>query len=162
MTASMHLVGVGGDRHRNAERAADRLVLADQDVEHESVDLVVDAVIGDHPDDLRGLAVAVDPPLALLVAGGVPRQVVMDDGVEVLLQVDPFAQAVGADQHALRAPRASWSTRSSRSAGGRVPVTASTSTPLGRRAPQLAGEVLGRRDEPAEDDRVIAVARAAP
>ena len=75
---------------------------ANQDVENQSVDLVVHAVIGHHADDFRGLSVAVDPPLALLVPGGVPGEVVVNDGVKVLLEVDPFAQAVGADQNAFR------------------------------------------------------------
>ena len=89
-------------------------MLADQYVEHEAVDLVVDTVIGHDADDRGGLAVAVDAALALFVAGGVPRQVVVNDRVEVLLQVDALAQTVGADQNTLggfrqldaRAPRA--------------------------------------------------------
>ena len=45
------------------------------------------------------LAEPVDPALALLVAGRVPRQVVVDDRLEVFLQVHAFGQAVGRDQH---------------------------------------------------------------
>ncbi len=32
----------------------------------------------------------VDPALALLVLGGVPAEVVVDDGVETVLEVDAF------------------------------------------------------------------------
>jgi len=68
------------------------------------------------------LAEAVDAALPLVVAGGVPRKVVVDDGVEVGLEVDALAQAVGADEHPLGML-------------GQVldpvlPVTAATSTPL--------------------------------
>ena len=88
------------------------LVLAEQDVEHDAVDLVVRAVEGERADDVAWLAEAVDAALALLVAGGVPGQVVVDDGVEVLLQVDALAQAVGGDQHpTARSPAASSSMR---------------------------------------------------
>ena len=44
------------------------------------------------------LAEPVDAALALFVAGGVPRQVVVDDGGEAVLQVDALRQAVGGDQ----------------------------------------------------------------
>ena len=77
------------------------LVLAQQHVEHDAVDLVVDAVVGDDPHLACWLAVAVDAAFALLVAGRVPGQVVVHDRVEVVLQVDALAQAVGGDQHAL-------------------------------------------------------------
>ena len=48
------------------------------------------------------LAVAIDPALTLLQAVGVPRQIVVQNGVEVLLEVDALAQAVGRHQHARR------------------------------------------------------------
>jgi hypothetical protein len=44
------------------------------------------------------LTEAIDAALALLVARGVPRQVVVDDRVEVVLQVHAFGQAVGRDE----------------------------------------------------------------
>ena len=73
-------------------------MLADQHVEHDAVDAVVLAVEGEGADDVPALAVAVDAAFALLVAGGVPGQVVVDDGGEVLLQVDALGQAVGGDE----------------------------------------------------------------
>ena len=48
------------------------------------------------------LAEPVDAALALLVPGRVPGQVVVDDGLEVVLEVDALGQAVGGDQD--RAP----------------------------------------------------------
>ena len=44
------------------------------------------------------LAEPVDAAFALFVAGGVPRQVVVDDRGEAVLQVDALRQAVGGDQ----------------------------------------------------------------
>ena len=82
-------------------------------------------------DLFAGLAVAVHAAFALLVARRIPRKVVVDDGVEMVLEVDAFAQAVGADEHALLGLGQARATRCSRSAGGSVPVTAATSTPLG-------------------------------
>ena len=73
-------------------------MLADEDVEDDAVDAVVLAVEGDGADDVARLAEAVDAAFALFVAGGVPGEVVVDDGVEVVLEVDAFGQAVGGDQ----------------------------------------------------------------
>ena len=78
---------------------SDRLVLAEQHVEHDAVDPVVRAVEGDGAHGVGALAEAVDAALALLVAGRVPGQVVVDDGVEAVLEVDALGQAVGGDQH---------------------------------------------------------------
>ncbi len=63
---------------------------------------VVLAVIGDHPDLRARLPIAVHAPFPLLMTGGVPRQVVMEDGIEVILQVDAFAEAIGRHEYALR------------------------------------------------------------
>jgi hypothetical protein len=70
-------------------------MLPQQDGEDDPVDLVVETVEGDHLDFGLRLEVAVDAALALLVARRVPRQVVMDDGVESFLEVDPLRQAIG-------------------------------------------------------------------
>ena len=61
--------------------------------------LVVGAVDGDGAHDVGGLAEPVDAALALFVAGRVPGQVVVHDGLERVLQVDALGQAVGGDQH---------------------------------------------------------------
>ena len=97
-----HVVAAVGHRDGDAERLADLLVLAEQHVEHDPVDAVVGAVERDGPDDAGALAEPVDPAFALLVPGRVPGQVVVDDGVEVLLQVHALGQAVGGDQHRRR------------------------------------------------------------
>ena len=132
-------------------------MLPDQDVEHDAVDLVVHAVIGDHPDHLARLSVAVDAPFALLVTGRVPGEVVMEDGVEVFLEVDPFAQAVGADQYALRRPRpvAARAPRVRPAGGCRSPPRPRLLSAAASRS--SVGDVLGGRDEAAEDDWPIAV-----
>ena len=92
--------GGGVDRHGNRDPGAalDRLVAADEYVEHDAVDAVVVAVVGDRPDGGRGLAESVDAALALLVSGGIPGEVVMHDRGESVLQVDAFGEAVGGDQ----------------------------------------------------------------
>ena len=77
----------------------------------------------------RALAEPVDPALALLVPGRVPGQVVVDDGVEVVLQVDALGQAVGRDQDAARrvaSPASSAIAVLDARPGGSVPVTAAT------------------------------------
>ena len=127
-------------------------MFADQHIEHDAVDLVVDAVVGDDAHLLFGLAVAVHAAFALLVARRVPGEIVVDDGVEVLLQVDAFAEAVGADQHPLVGDWASCAMRSSRSAGGSSPVTAIDLHALWQTLAQGSGHVFGGRDEAAEDD----------
>ena len=74
-------------------------MLADEDVEDHAVDRVVGAVVRDGPHLALLLPEPVHPALALLVARGVPCQVVVQDGIEVFLEVDAFRQAVGADEH---------------------------------------------------------------
>ena len=76
---------VAGDGNGDAGGLGDGAVLADQDVEHDAVDAVVLAVEGDRADDVAALPEPVDAALALLVAGGVPGEVVVHDGREVLL-----------------------------------------------------------------------------
>ena len=71
---------------------------ADQHLQHDAVDAVVLAVVGDGAHGVGVLAEAVDAALALFVAGGVPGQVVVDDGGEAVLQVDALGQAVGGDE----------------------------------------------------------------
>ena len=57
-------------------------MLANEDFQDDTVNLIVGAVIGQHFDFGLGLAEAIDTPLSLFVSGGVPAQVVMDDRVE--------------------------------------------------------------------------------
>ena len=94
-----HVVAAVGYRDRDAQRLADLLVLAEQHVEDDAVDAVVGAVQRDRADGAGLLAEPVHAAFALLVPGRVPGQVVVDDGLEVLLQVHAFGQAVGRDQH---------------------------------------------------------------
>ena len=98
-----HVVAAVGDGDGDAEGLADLLVLAEQHVQDDAVDAVVRAVQRDGADDVGALAEPVDAAFALLVAGRVPGQVVVDDGLEVVLQVHALGQAVGRDQH--RPPR---------------------------------------------------------
>ena len=61
--------------------------------------LVLTAPVASFESYLVWLTEAIDPSLALLMPGRIPRQIVVDDCVEELLQVDPFGQAVSADEH---------------------------------------------------------------
>ena len=90
-----------GERNGHARRLADLLGLAKDDIEHGAVDRAVRREHHDRSDELCRLAEAVDPSLALLMPGRVPRQIVVDDRVEELLEVDAFGQAVGGDENAL-------------------------------------------------------------
>ena len=93
------VVAAVGYRDRDPQRLADLLVLAEQHVEDDAVDAVVGAVQHHGADDAGLLAEPVHPAFPLLVPGRVPGQVVVDDGLEVLLQVHALGQAVGRDQH---------------------------------------------------------------
>ena len=74
--------------HEHAQLFLDGLALAQDDVEHKAIDRVVLAV--EHGAAHLGglLTKAVHAAFALFVAGGVPGQVVVDDGGEEVLQVD--------------------------------------------------------------------------
>ena len=89
-----HVVAAVGYRDGDAEGLADLLVLAQQHVQDDPVDAVVGAVQRDRADDVSALAEPVDPAFALLVAGRVPRQVVVDDRLEVFLQVHAFGRCI--------------------------------------------------------------------
>ena len=121
-----------GHRHRHAQLFPDLLGLAEDDVEHGAVHRVVGTVDERGPYDLGPLAEAVDTPFPLLVAGRVPGQVVVDDGVEVLLEVDTLGEAVGRDEEPLLGLAEQSSTFSFRSSEVSSPVTTSTVTPLYR------------------------------
>ena len=86
-------------------------MLAQQDVEDDAVDPVVAAVVGEHAHRVASLAVAVDAALALLVAGRVPGEVVVDDRVEVLLEVDALARGSRSRRARARLPRRARATR---------------------------------------------------
>ena len=84
--------------HRDAEFLPDTGRLAQDDLEYRTIHRVVDAVDERGAHRFARLTEAIDTALALLMACRVPREVVVNDGVEVLLQVDALRQAVGGDQ----------------------------------------------------------------
>ena len=143
------------DRHGHSEITLDALVLADQDIEDHAVDRVVGAVVGDHPDLGRPLPEPIHAPFALLVASGVPRQIVVQDSIEVILQIDALGQAVGADQDepaSIRDERPD----AFLALGGRETAGHRRNGRISERGTQVARDVVGGVDEPAEDDRVKA------
>ena len=84
----MHGAFVTGNGDRDPGSSSDRSVLAQQHPQDDLVDLVVRPVVGDDPNRRYGLAESVDATLPLLESGRVPGQVVVNDGVEVILEVD--------------------------------------------------------------------------
>ena len=98
------LLRLGRDGHGDPQALADGAPLAGQHVKDDLVDLVVAAIEQHRSDMPAALAEAVNPAFALFQAVRVPRQVVVDHGVEVVLQVDAFAQTLRGDQHAAIAP----------------------------------------------------------
>ena len=64
-----HLRTVCGHGYRDPQRLSNRMMLADQDIQDPAVDQVVFTIVGQHADEFLGLTVAIDAPLALLVAG---------------------------------------------------------------------------------------------
>ena len=73
-------------------------MLPKQDIEHDSINLVVGTVVGHNANCRTRLAVAINPAFPLLVPCRIPGQVVVENGVERILQIDTFAQAIGAHQ----------------------------------------------------------------
>ena len=88
-------------RHRNgdAEVALDVFVLSDQDIEDHTVDRIVAAVVGDDPNLLLFLTETINAAFTLLVAGGVPGQVVVKYGIEMLLKVDALRKTVSTNEN---------------------------------------------------------------
>jgi len=95
------LLASARDSDRHSEIAFDLLVLADENVQDHPVDRIVRPVIGDDANLGLLLAETIHAAFTLLVPRGVPRQVVVKDGAEVLLKVNAFRQTVGADQYVL-------------------------------------------------------------
>ena len=95
------LAFVVGHGHQHAQFFANAFGLAQNHLQHGAIDGVVFAVKHGAAHFLGLLAEAVHAAFALLVAGGVPAQVVMHHGGEQALQVDAFGEAVGGHQDAL-------------------------------------------------------------
>src|SRR6266700_3886899 len=152
------VIAAVGYRYGDAERLADLDVLAQQDVQHDPVDAVVGAVQRHRPDGAKALPEPVDPALALLVPGRVPGQVGVDYGLEAALQVDAFRQAVGGNEHRAAGvivgqvldPLLALVRRQDAGDRGHRVVGAQMSR-------QVLCHILGRVDETAEHNRVVAL-----
>ena len=81
--------------HLNAGLLFDRPRLSQDHIEHSAIDGIVLAVDQDRSDGVALLPKPIDAPLALLMPGRVPGQIVVNDGIEVALQVDAFGEAIG-------------------------------------------------------------------
>ena len=132
-------------------------MLAQEHVEHDAVDLVVRAVVGEDTDFLPRLAEPVHAAVALLVSGRIPREIVVDHGVELLLEVDAFAKAVRADENP-RCGRVTAEGLDTRSAffGGELTGDASD-LHFSKAVAQFSSDVFRGPDEATKDDGLVAV-----
>ena len=149
--------GVGGQGHGDAGGLADGFVLADEDIEDDTVDGVVDAVVGDGADGLGALPEPVDATFALFVPGGVPGEVVVDDGGEVVLQVDAFGEAVGGDEDAVAVVGAEVGDGGFACFGGHGAGDGFDADVLPERLAEVFADVFGGGDVAAEHDGLVAV-----
>jgi hypothetical protein len=83
---------------------SDRLGFAEDDIENRAVDGTVGRVEQYRTNQRCRLAKAIDAAFALLMAGRIPRQVVMNDRVEKSLEIDAFRETIGGHQQPLRSP----------------------------------------------------------
>src|ERR1017187_502443 len=92
------------------------------------------------------------------MTGGVPRQVVMEDGVEVALQVDAFTETIGGHEYALRefGECADTVLTLGRSEFAGDTDDFGAARDLAART-KCGGDVLGGLDEAAEDDWLVTV-----
>ena len=97
------------------------------------------------------MAEAIDSALTLLVAGGIPSEVVVNDGGEDVLEVDAFGEAVGGDENGLLGfteevdPLLTF-------VGGILAGDGLDGCPLELRG-EMQGDVAGGSDIAAEDNR---------
>src|SRR5579875_636687 len=94
-----HLRGVGWNGNGDPEVPPDPFGLPDQNVKHSLVDFVV-ASPDCHAANFRlRLSEAIDAAFALFEAIGIPREIVVDDGVEFFLEIDALTQTIGRNKH---------------------------------------------------------------
>src|SRR5690606_19483430 len=94
-------VPIVGQWHRYTKFLADLVGFLEDDLEYRSIDGVVRAVEQRRTHHAPLLPEAIDASLALLVARGIPREIVVNDRVEVVLEVHTLGEAVGGDEDAL-------------------------------------------------------------
>ena len=149
-------VTAGGDGNRNSKGLANLVMLANQDIQDHAVDLVIGAVVGDDLDFRFGLTKPVDPSITLFMTGRVPAQVIMDDGIKGVLQVDPFAQAIGADEDAFFDVTQRLDSLFPIGGGDRA-GDGDRGDPFGESLPKLFGEIFGGGDKSAKQDRAMPI-----
>ncbi|OQA94684.1 MAG: hypothetical protein BWY25_02702 [Chloroflexi bacterium ADurb.Bin222] len=88
------------DRHVRAEGFVNFAGLVEQHIQHHAIHRIIRAVVADDLNLPGWLAVAVHAALALFQAVGIPGQVVVDGGGELLLQIDALRKTIGSHQHA--------------------------------------------------------------
>ena len=93
-------VRVNRDRHGETECGPNAVVPTEQDVEHQSINRVVTPVHRGNYNGWPRLTIPVYPAFTLLVPSGIPREVVVHDRIEPVLEIDAFGQAIGGDEDA--------------------------------------------------------------
>ncbi len=150
-------VGPLGDGDRHSGGLPDLPALLQQHVQDDGVDDIVRAVQGDRPDDRLLLSEAVDAAFALLVPGRVPRQVVVHDRLEAVLEVDAFGKAVGRHQDPGTGRGGEGGDPLDPRLRRKLPGDRVHGNALLEGVRQVRLEILGRRDVTAEHDRVVSV-----
>src|SRR6266566_401230 len=86
---------VHGDWNTDAERFVDFSGFLDEHIKNNAVNYVVGTIEKDRFDFWSRLPIAIYSALALLKPIGIPWQIVVQNRIEVILEVDAFAHAVG-------------------------------------------------------------------
>ncbi len=145
-------------RHEHTEFAADRFRLTQDDIEDKSIHRIILSVEHGATHFLGLLAEAIHAAFALFVAGRVPCEVVVDHSGETVLEIDAFRKAIGGDEN--------WLIGLSESMNAefafiwRVFPGDGVHRGLSEMLFELGGDVVGRRDIAAEDDRAENLLRA--
>src|SRR3990172_71957 len=74
-------------------------MLTQQNIQHNAVNLVVYAVIGNYTHVRARLTIAVNTSITLFVPSWIPGKVIMQDCIKMFLQVDAFAKAISGNQN---------------------------------------------------------------
>ena len=146
-----------GHRDRNTEVFLDLFGLAEDDIENEAIHRIVGTVKHSAPDILALLTETVHTAFALFVASRVPSQVVMNDGIEVVLKVDTFGQAIRRHENR-RIGFRQFANLFFAFLIGEFTGNARDAA-LGELSLELVCHIMSRRDILAEDDRTVCVAR---
>ena len=127
-------------------------MLLQENLENDSVYLIVATVERDRADPLRALTEPIHATFTLLMPGGIPREIVVDHSLEVRLQVHALGEAVGCDQDMPAGRRGEFVDAGDAFVRRQGSGDSANDDILSQRLVQLLRNILGRVDESAEDD----------